>query len=71
MTPDDLGPLNMTLAEVAELLMKTPDAIYKQIQRGTVGDLPIYNIGTSRTGKRYGARAKEIHQWLERRHPKK
>lgn len=65
MTPDDLEPMNMTLAEVAELLMKTPGALYKQILRKKVGDLPIYNVGTTGTGKRYAARAREIYAWLD------
>lgn len=65
MTPDELEPFNMTLSEVAELLMKTPGALYKQKQRGKIGDLPIYNVGTTGTGKRYVARAREIYAWLE------
>jgi|ACXJ01.1.fsa_nt_gi hypothetical protein len=68
MTPDDeLKPFDMDLAEVAELLMKTPGSLYKRLQRGTVGDLPIYNVGTSGTGKRYAARSREIYNWLETR----
>jgi IS30 family transposase len=70
MTPDDeLKPFDMDLAEVAELLMKTPGALYKEIQRGTIADLPIYNVGTSGKGKRYAARGREIRKWLERRRP--
>lgn len=65
MTPDELKPFDMSLGEVAELLMKTPGALYKQIRRKKVGDLPIYNVGTTGTGKRYAARAKEIYDWLE------
>jgi hypothetical protein len=65
MTPSELKPFDLCLGEVAELLKKTPSALYKQIQREKVGDLPIYNVGTSRTGKRYAARAREIHAWLE------
>ena len=56
MTPNDPKPFDMSLGEVAELLMKTPSALYKQIQREKVGDLPIYNVGTTGTGKRYAAR---------------
>uniref|UniRef100_A0A7C3LUI0 Helix-turn-helix domain-containing protein n=1 Tax=Leptospirillum ferriphilum TaxID=178606 RepID=A0A7C3LUI0_9BACT len=67
MTPEKIKPFDMDLAEVAELLMKTPGSLYKRIQRGTIGDLPIYNIGTSGKGKRYAARGREIHEWLERR----
>jgi hypothetical protein len=67
MTPDKLEPFNLTLSEVAELLMKTPGALYKQIQRGRIGDLPIRNVGTTGTGKRYVARAREIYDWLESR----
>ena len=63
----DFEPFDMSLSEIAELLMKTPGALYKQIQRGKVGDLPIYNVGTTGTGKRYAARAREIYNWLESR----
>jgi DNA-binding NtrC family response regulator len=70
MTPNKPEPFNMTLWEVAELLMKTPGGLYKEIQRGTIGDLPIYNVGTTGTGKRYVARAREIYEWLERRRPR-
>jgi hypothetical protein len=65
MTPSELKPFDMSLGEVAELLMKTPSALYKQIQRERVGDLPIYNVGTTGTGKRYAARARDIYEWLE------
>lgn len=69
MTPDKLEPFNMTLEEVAEILMRTPGALYKRLQRGQQDDLPIYNVGTTGNGKRYAARSKEIYQWLERRRP--
>ena len=65
MTPDELKPFDMSLGEVAELLMKTSSALYKQIQQEKVGDLPIYNVGTTGTGKRYAARARGIYALLE------
>ena len=72
MSPDELKPFDMDLAEVAEILMITPGCLYKRLQRGTIGDLPIYNIGTTTTGtgKRYAARAREIYEWIERRKPR-
>ena len=67
MSTDELKPFDMDLAEVAEVLMVTPGCLYKRLQRGTIGDLPIYNLGTTGTGKRYAARAREIYEWIERR----
>ena len=70
MSKNELKPFDMDLTEVAEVLMVTPGCLYKRLQRGMIGDLPIYNLGTTGTGKRYAARAREIYEWIERRKPR-
>jgi len=70
MTPH-LEPFDLDLDEVAILLDKKTSSLYKQLSRGKDRedpDLPpIYNVGTTGTGKRYKAREREIRAWLDGR----
>lgn len=67
MTPIPIQPLDSSLEDVASIIGVKVSALYQRIQRGKIGDLPIFNVGTDGRGRRYAARAAEIYAWLETR----